>query len=196
MNKLRELASNLERRGFQTAVFETAAEAVIYLKEKTAGHTVGFGGSMTLQQLDLRNELTAAGATCLWHWTDGGLSVDAHLADLYLTSVNAVAMTGELVNIDGHGNRVGSTVYGPKEIVFVVGRNKIAEDLGDAIDRARNIAAPLNAKRLKKKTPCAQDGRCHDCQSPECICSVIAIHRRKPSSMDGTVVLINEDLGY
>ena len=121
---------------------------------------------------------------------------DARTASVYVTSANALAETGEIVNIDGNGNRVSSTIFGHETVYFVVGENKITSDLPSAWDRARNIAAPKNAARLGKNTPCAADGVCHDCQSPQCICSVITVHRRKPSSCNAVVILVHESLGY
>ena len=106
-------------------------------------------------------------------------------------------LSGEIVNIDGKCNRVAATLFGPKRCIFVCGVNKLRPDLQSAIERARNIAAPLNAKRLNKKTPCAVDGRCHNCKSPERICRAMVIHMGVPSGFESCeVVLIGEKLGY
>ena len=116
---------------------------------------------------------------------------------LYLSSVNGLAETGEIINIDGTGNRVASGLYGHKKVYFIVGRNKLAPDYDAALWRARNIAGPKNAQRLQKKTPCAVKGdKCYDCKSPERICSALVVYWRKPSSMDFEVVLVDEDLGF
>ena len=119
-------------------------------------------------------------------------------AAVYLSSVNALAETGEIVNIDGFGNRVAGTIYGPERVFLVVGRNKIAPDLTGAIDRARNIAAPLNARRLNRHTPCAVgEPRCHDCRSPEKVCGVMTVFFMPPTSIkEFHVILVDEDLGY
>ena len=117
--------------------------------------------------------------------------------DVYLSSANGLSETGEIVNIDGKCNRVAATLFGPKRCIFVCGVNKLRPDLQSAIERARNIAAPLNAKRLNKKTPCAVDGRCHNCKSPERICRAMVIHMGVPSGFESCeVVLIGEKLGY
>jgi len=123
----------------------------------------------------------------------------ANAADVYLTSLNGVAETGELINIDGDGNRLAATTFGNKKVYFVIGVNKIAPDFASALHRARNIAAPLNARRLSKKTPCAmgEEIKCHDCQSPDRICKGMTVFARKLGGVtEMEVVIINEELGY
>lgn len=192
---------NLKRNGYQISAFDTAAEAAAYLNQSIDGKSVGLGGSITLQDLGIYEKL-AAHNDCYWHWPKSGKAVPdivkaAAEADVYLTSVNALSENGEMVNIDGTGNRVASTLYGHEKVYFVVGVNKITEDLASAIDRARNVASPLNAKRLGRKTPCAIKGdKCYDCDSPERICNGMVIHYKKMCSCDMEVVLIKEALGY
>lgn len=196
-----KLKKTLEQRGFSVSVFETGAEAAAYLNEKLDGTSVSFGGSVTLKELGLF-EMLAAHNEVYDHWNvPEGMDPDevrkkAMLTEAYVASANALAETGEIINIDGTGNRVASTIFGHKRLFLVVGRNKVAPDLHSAMDRARNVAAPLNAKRLNKNTPCVIDGKCHDCLSPECICNVISIHRRPARSTATEIVLVNEDLGY
>ena len=158
--------------------------------------TVGIGGSMTVKEMGLYPRL-AAHNQVVWHW-EGGALRDAVLTDVYITSANALAETGEIVNIDGCGNRVTGTIYGPQRVFLVVGKNKIASDLNGAIDRARNIAAPLNARRLKRNTPCAKgELRCYDCRSREKVCGVMTVFFMPPTSIrEFHVLLVNEDLGY
>ena len=118
-------------------------------------------------------------------------------ADMYITSVNGMAETGELINIDGNGNRVASSLYGHKKVWFIVGRNKLAPTYEEALWRARNIAAPKNAQRLGRKTPCAVHGdRCYDCKSPERICRGLVVLWEAVANMEMEVVLIDQDLGY
>ena len=123
---------------------------------------------------------------------------DAAASSVYLTSVNGLAETGELINIDGTGNRVASTIFGHEEVYFLVGSNKIAPDYDAALWRARNVASPKNAQRLGKKTPCAVRGdKCYDCKSPERICRALAVLWEKPTGIGrAEVVLIDEPLGY
>ena len=120
----------------------------------------------------------------------------ARAADIYITSANGVSETGELVNIDGNGNRVSETLFGPKKVFFVVGSNKITPDLNSAWQRARNVAAPLNAKRLQADTPCAAGDCCYECMSPSRLCRATVILERPVNGMKAEVVFVNEPLGY
>ena len=119
------------------------------------------------------------------------------MADIYISSVNGIAETGEIINIDNTGNRVAAVSYGPEKIYLVIGKNKIAPDYESALYRARNVASPLNAKRLNRKTPCAAKGdRCYDCNSPERICRNLSVFWEKPTGAEYEVILIDENLGY
>ena len=196
MADLETLRRNLEAEGFETSYFETAQAAADYLDGRIDGTTVGFGGSVSVQQLGIYPRLAAHNQT-VWHWEGGELS-QAALTKVYLTSVNGLAETGELINIDGTGNRVASTLYGHEEVYFVVGINKIAPDYDAALWRARNIAAPKNAQRLHRETPCAAKGdKCYNCRSPQRICRALTVHWCKPGSIQrAEVVIVGEPLGY
>ena len=188
---------NLEARGFSVSTFSTAAEAAAYLDSAIDGTTVGIGGSMTVQQMGLHEKL-AAHNEVHWHWTDGpeARAKAAH-ADVYITSANGLTENGEIINIDGAGNRVASTLYGHKRVYFIIGRNKLAPTYDQALWRARNIAAPKNAQRLNCKTPCAVKGdRCYDCKSPGRICRGLVVLWEAMMGMEMEVVLVDEDLGY
>ena len=195
MADMERVRKNLEERGFQTSCFATAKEAADYLDAQIDGATVGIGGSMTIQAMGLSERLSKHNEV-IWHW-EGGELRRAMLADVYLTSVNGLAETGEIVNIDGNCNRVAASMFGPKRVDYVVGINKIAPDFEKALWRARNVAAPKNAKRLGKKTPCAvKADRCYDCKSPERICRGLSVLWRKPTGFEqAEVVLIEEELG-
>jgi L-lactate utilization protein LutB len=188
---------NLELRGYTTAFFDTAAAARRYLQEQITGKTVAFGGSVTLREMDLYETLREKNDV-VWHWdaAAGKSPRDGMRAEVYLTSVNGASETGELVAIDGTGNRLSSMLYGHEKIYYVMGINKLAPDLSAALDRARNVAAPQNAKRLSRKVPCAADGRCHDCLAPECLCNAVLVLRRKMNSAAAEVVIVGEELGY
>lgn len=181
-------------RGFGFTYFPTAKDALPYLADACAGHAVALGGSVTLRDMGFPNAF-ANSTAAHWHWvTPGDYKQDA---DIYLSSANALSETGEVINIDGSCNRVAGTLYGPKKCIFVCGVNKLCPDLESAVDRARNVAAPLNAKRLGSKTPCAADGKCHDCKSPDRICRALVIHMGPPLSMEKCeIVLIGEALGF
>ena len=192
---------NLEKRGFTVSVFDTAAAAADYLDAAIDGKTVGFGGSITLQQMELAERLESHNEL-FWHWkvkegeTPADALKNARSAEIYVTSVNGLAESGEIINIDGTGNRVAAMLYGHKKVYFVVGSNKLAPDYEAALYRARNIAAPLNAKRLSRKTPCTEGGRCFDCNSPERICRGLGVLWEKMGGSDMEVILIDETLGY
>ena len=151
---------------------------------------------MTIQELGLYPRLSAHNWV-IWHW-EGGSLAEAAQTQVYLSSVNGLSETGELINIDGTGNRVASTLYGHRRVYFVVGANKIAPDYDAALWRARNIASPKNAQRLGKKTPCAVKGdRCYDCQSPERICRALTVLWEKPQGIEHMeIVLVEQELGY
>jgi hypothetical protein len=191
-----KLTENLERRGFSVCRFASGEEAAGYLDREIDGVSVGFGGSMTVQELGLFPRL-AAHNDAVWHWNEDGLA-RAAVTDVYICSLNGLAETGELVNIDGVGNRVASTLYGHKRVYFVVGRNKIAPDYDQALWRARNIAAPKNCRRLGLKTPCAvKADRCYSCSSPDRSCRALVVLWEKPRDVERMeLVLIDEELGY
>ena len=190
---------NLENRGFRAHVFATGAEAADYLAQTLHNTCIGIGGSVTIDEIGVYDRLSADNDV-IWRWkkpTPDSRERGA-AAETFLCSANGVSETGEIVNIDGYGNRVAPTIYGPQRVFLVVGKNKIAPDLNGAIDRASNIAAPLNARRLNRHTPCAVgEPRCHDCRSPEKICGVMTVFFMPPTSIkEFHVLLVNEDLGY
>ena len=196
------IKSNLEKRGFAVSLFDTASEASKYLNTVIDGKTVGFGGSVTLDELGIY-ELLATHNRTYWHWRIPAgeeartLRDKGNAAEIYLSSVNGIAETGEIINIDGTCNRVAATLYGHEKVYFVVGKNKLAEDYDKALWRARNIAAPKNAFRLKTKTPCAEMGdQCYDCKSPARICRALSVLWCAPTGSQYEVVLVKEDLGY
>nr|WP_325184759.1 lactate utilization protein [uncultured Oscillibacter sp.] len=188
---------NLEERGYTVRVFAAGAEAAAYLDGAIDGKTVGFGGSVTLDQLGLYDTLGKHN-TVVWHWKQeaGAARREAMTTDVYLISANGLAETGEILNIDGAGNRVASTLFGHEKVYFVIGRNKLAPTCEEALRRARNIAAPRNAQRLGKKTPCAVRGdRCYDCRSPERICRGLVTLWGPMMGMETEILLVDEDLG-
>ncbi len=190
----------LKRKGFSVRSFETAKDAADYLAQSISGKTVGIGGSMTIQELGLYERLTQNN-TVYWHWitNDTETRLSAANASVYLTSANAIAETGEIINIDGSGNRVAATLYNHERVIFVAGINKLAPDYESAMFRARNVAAPLNARRLKRNTPCAVGKvmKCYDCDSKDRICNGVVTLLRPMGGVAVTeVVLVGESLGY
>ena len=189
----------LEGRGYTVRTFSSGGEAADYLDAAIDGRSVGFGGSATLDALGLYERLGRHNEV-VWHWKQDAAPARraAMQTEVYLTSVNALAQTGELVNIDGAGNRVAATLFGHEKVYFVIGRNKLAPSYEEAVWRARNVAAPQRARQLGKKTPCAvKCDRCYDCKSPERICNGLVVLWRRPKGIEHMeVVLIDEELGY
>ena len=177
MTDFSKVIENLKQRGYEVLIFKNGEEAAEYLNECIDGKTVGIGGSGTIESIGLYQMLSEHNDVT-WHWKQ-----DADMArkksmnsEIYLTSVNALAETGEMVNIDGVGNRISATLFGHQEVYFVIGRNKLVETYEDAIHRARNVAAPGRAKQLKKNTPCAvKADKCYDCKSPDRICNGMTV---------------------
>ena len=199
MADLEKTGKNLENRGFRVHRFASGAEAAEFLVQTLHGTSIGIGGSVTIDTLGVYDRLCESNEV-FWHWKNHAPETRerAGKAETYLCSANGVSEHGEIVNIDGFGNRVAGTIYGPERVFLVVGRNKIAPDLNGAIDRARNIAAPLNARRLNRHTPCAMgEPRCRDCRSPEKVCGVMTVFFMPPTSIkEFHVILVDEDLGY
>lgn len=194
--------ANLERLGYTVSVFKTAGAATAYLNAEIDGKTVGLGGSVTLDQMGVYEALATHNKT-YWHWrvpegkTAKELRDAGNAAAVYLSSVNGLAASGEIINIDGTCNRVAATLYGHEKVYLVAGKNKLASTYDEALWRARNVAAPKNAQRLDAKTPCAVTGdRCYNCQSPARICRALCVLWEKPLGLDVEVVLIDQELGY
>ena len=196
------LKQNLESKGYQVTIFDNKEEAASYINSQINNKTVGLGGSVTIHDMNLF-EMLSDHNVVYWHdekpedMTVMETRTAATRAEVYISSVNGISEAGEIVNIDNTGNRVAAISYGPSKIYLVIGTNKIASDLERAIYRARNIASPLNAKRLNRKTPCAVKGdKCYDCNSPERICRNLSVLWSKPTGADYEVILIKEELGF
>lgn len=198
----REAVENLRRHRFDAVYCATADEAkaaALALAEGAAN--AGFGGSKTVEDLGIQAALAERGVQPLNH---AGTKGDERLrvmaaqkcCDVFFLSANALSVEGEIVNIDGIGNRVAASIHGPKKVVFIVGRNKLVRGgIAAAIARVHEKAAPPNCYRLSRKTPCAATGACADCDSPDRICNVLVVLERRPSATDVHVLVVNEDLG-
>ncbi|HSW61868.1 MAG TPA: lactate utilization protein [Dissulfurispiraceae bacterium] len=206
--RLTALKEELEANNFEVFIVQNAAEA----KELVIGtiipplspKTVSWGGSMTLGSTGIGPDLLAnPSLTVINPYEQGIAQAEAYerrrqglLVDFYLTGTNAVTEDGCLVNLDMIGNRVGALNFGPKNVVVLVGRNKVVPDLDDAMLRIKNYAAPVNSMRLDKKTPCLTTSVCQDCKSSERICNVWTITEKSFPKHRIKVVLINQDLGF
>lgn len=192
----------LKKNGFDAFYVPTAQDAVKKVLEIVPENaTVGFGGSVTTREMNLPQIMRERGHKVFDHYVGNNEEKAAALkgqltCDVFMASSNALTLDGELVNIDGNGNRVAAMIFGPGHVVLIVGANKITDNLQQAMDRAKYIASPLNAIRLNRKTPCAATGQCMDCSSEERICSVTTIIEKKPKSTPFTVIIVGEELGY
>ena len=199
--QLVELSRTLKSRGFQVHICNDRVKAVDcvsrLISEYGICESIGFGNSITLISIGLQERLLKYTHNIFIHTPIGTEEADrkALTADFYFTSANAISMDGHIVNIDGTGNRTAATCFGPKHVIYLIGRNKVTNTLEDALFRVRNVVAVELARRYNRKTPCNITGKCEDCISPECICAVTTIHRKKPYGVDITVILIDEDLG-
>lgn len=192
----------LVRKGFTVHHAATLAEAKnIVLKLIPEGASVGFGGSVTIREMELYGALQAAGHAVHWHWMNDepkpGVFVNAANADVYLASSNAVTEDGCLINIDGTGNRGGAMIAGPKQVILVVGANKLVRgSVAQGIARIKTVACPQNARRLGLDTPCAREGRCDAANCTRSICSVTSVIERPVGGHKITIVLVDEEAGY
>lgn len=191
---MENIISNFKRNGFAVSFFENSNQAVEYLKQNIIDTTVTFGGSMTCSDLELHSMLAQKNKV-YYHAVDGFVTTDSQV---YIASANALTKTGEIINIDGRGNRVANTIHGANKVYLICGTNKLCDDIPSAMHRASNIAAPLNSRRLNRKTPCTKgEIKCHDCNSPERICRSTVIMTKKTGAVEHfEIILIDEKLGY
>lgn len=205
MERLQQVAQRLARNGFLPQVFATGEDAVQWLADQMEpGQTAAFGGSATLAQLNLAARLQQKQVDLIDDADCPSDDLEAKraflrrtiCADCFCCSANAILESGCIFNVDGTGNRVAATAFGPGKIFIVAGKNKLVTDLAAAKERLETVAAPQNAKELGRKTPCFYTGKCGDCNSKERMCNIYTLLRR-PSRITPTyVVLIDEALGY
>ncbi|MCC8029124.1 MAG: lactate utilization protein [Lachnospiraceae bacterium] len=198
------IIKNLKRRRMDGYYCPTAAEAAeLAMSFIKPGMTVSNGGSVTLQECGITDTLRDREDITYLDRTNGttpeevtGILRQALLSDCYFMSTNAITMDGELVNVDGSGNRVAALIFGPREVIIVAGMNKVTADIPSARRRVRGIASSPNCVRLGKNTPCAATGQCGDCLGDDCICSQTVITRRSGIPGRIKVILAGEELGY
>lgn len=198
------IIQNLKKRNMEGYYCENSAqllETILPMMEE--GASVAWGGSESLKECGLLDALNASGKYNMIDRSkaknpeqDREVYLQSAGSDYYLMSTNAITLDGELVNIDGNGNRLACLIYGPKHVFLVVGMNKVVSDIGSGIERTQNIASPPNTIRLNKKTPCAETGVCAGCLSPDCICSQVVITRRSRHDGRIKVFLVAENLGF
>ncbi len=193
----------LAKREFDARFFPSREEAVrAVLEAVPASDAVGCGGSWTVRQIGLLDALRERGGRVLVHEPDMDFAEaarvrrEALLCPVYVASSNAITLRGELVNTDGMGNRVAGMCYGPATVIVVAGYNKLVPDLDAALERIREVAAPLNAMRYRAQVPCVERGTCSECAVPAGICRITTIIRQRPMTTDFKVFLVGESLGF
>ncbi len=200
-----QLVKNLKSRHFEAYYCADKAEALRKALELIPeGSTVGWGGALSAQQIGLQNALKAGQRSVTVYDRDTAANWEERTrimkqrmtADVFLTGANAISLDGQMVNIDGNGNRVAAIVYGPDSVIVIVGMNKVMDTLEQAVQRARTVAAPMNKQRFPgEPTPCLATGSCHDCKSDKCICNQILITRNCRPEGRIKFVIVGEELG-
>lgn len=197
------LIKNLQSRHFEAyycADKEAALAKALELIPK--GATVGWGGALSAQQIGLLDALNAGEYNAIDR--DKAPTPEERekamkrclLADVFITGANALSIDGQMVNIDGNGNRVAAIVYGPESVVVIAGMNKVMDSLEDAVRRTRNVAAPMNKQRFPMQTPCEVTAHCADCKSDGCICNQLLITRNCKPAGRIKFVIVGEELGF
>ena len=196
------LVKNLRNRHFDAWYCDTKEDALQKVLELIPeGAKIGWGGVLSAQQIGLFDALRAGNYNlldrdlCQTQEEREQMMKDALFADVFLTGANGLSLDGQMVNIDGTGNRVGAIIYGPKKVIVIAGMNKVCDTLEEAVKRAREVAAPLNMMRFMKETPCAATGKCGDCKAEGCICNQIVITRHCRPVGRIQFVLVGEQLG-
>ena len=195
------LSKSLSSRRFLPEVFDTAAEAKAAALRIIGKKSVGIGGSATVRDMKLADSLLDNGNEVYWHWLAAKEAKQtardkALNADVYMCSTNALTADGRLVNIDGTGNRAAGLIYGPHEVIVIVGKNKIVNTLDEAVDRIKRDTCPENARRLGLDTPCAKTGKCYDCRTEARMCNVTFILEAPTRPVKAFhVLIVKEDLG-
>ena len=197
---MKEIIETLEKRGFTVKTASGAAQAREMLLSATEGAaSVGIGGSVTIQQLDVVGAMQDRGQAVHWHWLPGdkaGALRSAATADVYLASANALTRDGKLLFIDGTGNRTAAIISGPAKVILVIGKNKLVDNEEAGLARIRTVACPQNARRLNLQTPCALTGKCADCRSPQRMCNAFLKLEHRPGAHPVEIILVDEEMGY
>ena len=196
------LVKNLQQRQFEAYYCADKAEALAQaLTLIPEGSSVGWGGCASVSQIGLLDAVREGSYNVIDRDTAASqeermeLMRKCLLSDVFLTGANAISMDGQMVNIDGNGNRVAAVIYGPKTVIAIVGMNKVTDSVEDAVRRARTVAAPLNNSRFGNDNPCSFTGTCGNCKNEKCICNHIVITRHCRPVGRIKFVIVGEDLG-
>jgi hypothetical protein len=202
--KLESVKKNLEKRDYHVIIIEKKEDVENFIHNNIGtDEVIGLGGSVTLRQLEIDKILKKKGNLVYDHWLEGlnfaqVVEITRHHSscDCFISSVNALTVQGQLVNIDFLGNRVSAMIFGPKRVLLFVGINKLTETVESALNRIKNIACPLDSKRINLGTPCEKIGYCVHCQHDHAICKITTIIDRKPITIDYTIILLPVELGF
>ena len=202
-NAAQTIINNLEKRQMKGVYVENSKAALEKVLELVPqGASVGWGGSATLKETGILQALSDGAYVVCDRKKASTKEEQKDIyskicgCDYYFTSTNAITLDGELVNIDCTGNRVAFLCFGPENVIVVTGMNKVDTDVAAGIERTKNVAAPPNAVRLNRNTPCALTGRCGHCKSPDCLCAQTVVTSFSPTPGRITVILVGEELGY
>ncbi|MBI4722977.1 MAG: lactate utilization protein [Candidatus Stahlbacteria bacterium] len=194
----------LEEKNYAVSSVPTKSDALkLVMGMIPEGSTVGTGGSMTVSEVGLLDAIEI-GNFKFYNQYRTGLSEDKAnemrtqglLADYYITGTNAITITGELINLDGFGNRVAAITYGPKKVIIIVGINKFVNSIEEGIHRVRHYAAVLNSKRFNRLLPCTETGKCNDCHATDRICNHLLVTYRQHKKGRVSIVIVDEELGF
>jgi len=207
-NTVNKTLEALKQNGFRAVYVGNREEALqSILEEISLEATVGAGDSLTLKAIGVFEELKRRGFTLFWPFDEKvakeerrKIARKALLADVFLSGSNALTIDGKIVNVDATGNRIAGMIFGPRKAIIVVGANKIVKNVEEALERIRNVAAPLNAKRIREERgwellPCVEVGRCVNCNAENRICNITAIIEKKPRAIDIAIIIVGEKLG-
>jgi L-lactate utilization protein LutB len=204
MNDIEKTIESLNKKGFKAVYVKDAQAALDYVLSVIGkDESVGVGGSITTQETGIVDALLSRGNTLYSHWIAKSKGQNAEevrrkamTADAYISSTNALTVAGDLINIDGTGNRTAAMIFGPNKVVVVAGKNKITSNPNTALARIKSVACPKNARRLGYDTPCARTGKCEECSGPDRMCNVVVRLQCPASGKEFHVVIIDGDFGY
>jgi len=197
-----ETLNALKKNGFQVSYFDDRYECIESLVEGINENVaIGIGGSTTIKELGIVDELEKKGNIVHWHWLEedilnNNVFSSARRATIYISSTNGISQDGKIINIDGMGNRISSLCFGHEKVYIIVGKNKISKDVDSAIERIKKEVCPKNAERLNLNVPCRYTGKCSDCSSMDRMCSITCIIEKQPMKGNIHVCIIDEVLGF
>jgi len=197
--RLEKLAKKLEFNGYEVMICNTKEEAKQEVLNMCKDKIVGIGDSHTIVDLNVLDDIKSTAKELYAMQIDKSREnkLKSMIVDLFILSANAVSEeTGEMINIDGAGNRVAPSIYGPEQVLFVIGKNKIEKNFIDAYNRVKNYVAPKNSKAHDFKNPCVFTGKCENCNSPTRICRTVVVYQKRSYRAPTKIILVDDNLGW